>query len=339
MKRRLKLLVKVIAVGLVLLPISTFAQPKILNIGTHPVGTFFNVVGNSIGAVISKHAPLRAKVMPVGISSWMPRMVTGEMDLGVLNSTDARWAYFGLEHYKKMSKGRGFPIRLLLTGICNDVSIVVRGDLPVEKPSQLKGLRIAAGFSKAPACQLHPTAVLANGGLTWDDVKLVPVPAPGAAVRAVIEGRADAAGSATTGMPAVEELAAKRGARFISLDPSPEAKARTLRIYPDGWFNLVKGGTYTGVDKDSWLLRYEIYIVARKDLPDEIVRTILETLWDHHSELQNYHKKFKEWSREGYASKKLVIPYHPAAVKFLKERGLWTKELDLRQKELLAKKR
>jgi len=335
----MELLVKVVIVCLLIPPTSALAQPKILNIGTHPVGTFFNVVGNSMGAVISKHTPMRAKVMPVGISSWMPRMVTGEMDLGVLNSTDARWGYFGLERYKKMSKGRGFPIRLLFTGICNDVSIVVRGDLPVEKSSQLKGLRIAAGFAKAPACQLQPTAVLANGGLTWDDVKLVPVPAPGAAVKAVIEGRADAAGTATTGMPAVEELAAKRGARFISLNPSPEAKARTLRVYPDGWFNLVKGGTYTGVDKDSWLLRYEIYIVVRKDLPDEVVRTILETLWDHHSELQTYHKKFKEWLPEGYASKKLVISYHPTAVKFLKENGLWTKELDLRQKELLAKKK
>ena len=198
--------------------------------------------------------------MPVGIGSWMPMMVTDEIDLGVLNSTDARWGYLGIKRYKKISRGKGFPIRLLFTGLCNDVSIVVSGKCPASKSSELKGLSIAAGFAKAPACQLQTTAVLADGGLTWKDVKLVPVAAPGAAVKAVLEGRADAAGTATTGMPAVEELAAKKGARFISLDPSPEAKARALRVYPDGWFHLVKGGKYAGVEKDTWLLRYEIYM-------------------------------------------------------------------------------
>ncbi|UCG63797.1 MAG: TAXI family TRAP transporter solute-binding subunit [Deltaproteobacteria bacterium] len=339
MKRIMSLLVVLGIVGLTVVPTATAAQPKIANIGTHAVGSFFNVVGNSVGAIISKHTPIKAKVMPVGISSWMPRMATGEMDLGVLNSTDARWGYSGSESYEKLSKGKGFPIRLLLTGICNDVSIVVRGDLPVRKPSDLKGLSIAAGFAKAPACQLQTTAVLANGDLTWDDVKMVPVPAPAASVKAVLEGRSDAAGTATTGMPAVEELAAKKGARFISLDPSPEAKARALEAYPDGLFNLIKAGKYTGVDEDSWLLRYEIYVAVRKDFPDEAVREILKAMWDFNNELPSYHKKFKEWSREGYASKHLTIPYHPAAVSFLKEKGLWTKALEARQGELLAKKK
>lgn len=339
MKRIMCLMVVLGIVGLAVVPTATAAQPKIANIGTHAVGSFFNVVGNSVGAIISKHTSIKAKVMPVGISSWMPRMATGEMDLGVLNSTDARWGYLGSEKYKKMSQGKGFPMCLLLTGICNDVSIVVRGTTPAKKPSDLKGLSIAAGFAKAPACQLQPTAVLANGGLTWGDVKLVPVPAPGAGVKAVLEGRADGAGTATTGMPAVEELAAKKGARFISLDPSPEAKAKALEAYPDGWFHLIKAGKYTGVDEDSWLLRYEIYVAVRKDFPDEAVREILKAMWDFNNELPSYHKKFKEWSREGYASKKLTIPYHPAAVSFLKEKGLWTKVLEARQTELLAKKK
>lgn len=324
--------------GLIATPMSAMAQAKVINIGTHPVGTFFHLVGNAVGALITKHTDIKAKVMPVGIGSWMPMMVTGEMDLGVLNSTDARWGYLGIKRYKKISRGKGFPIRLLFTGLCNDVSIVVSGKCPAKKSSELKGLSIAAGFAKAPACQLQTTAVLANGGLTWKDVKLIPVAAPGAAVKAVLEGRADAAGTATTGMPAVEELAAKKGARFISLDPSPEAKARALKIYPDGWFNLVKGGKYAGVDKDTWLLRYEIYIVARKNLPDSLVKKILEVMWDYNNELPSYHKKFKQWHREGYASKKLTIPYHPAAVKFLKSKGLWNEKLEEEQKELLAEK-
>jgi len=338
MKAIKRLLFVLVLVGLIATPMSAMAQAKVINIGTHPVGTFFHLVGNAVGALITKHTDIKAKVMPVGIGSWMPMMVTGEMDLGVLNSTDARWGYLGIKRYKKISRGKGFPIRLLFTGLYNDVSIVVSGKCPAGKSSELKGLSIAAGFAKAPACQLQTTAVLVNGGLTWKDAKLIPVAAPGASVKAVLEGRVDAAGTATTGMPVVEELAAKKGARFISLDPSPEAKARALKIYPDGWFNLVKGGKYAGVDKDTWLLRYEIYIVARKNLPDSLVKKILEVMWDYNSELPSYHKKFKQWHRDGYASKKLTIPYHPAAIKFLKSKGLWNEKLEGEQKGLLAKK-
>lgn len=319
-------------------PAPTPVLPETVSIGTHPIGSFFNVVGSAVATITSNHTPMKATVLPVGISSWMPSMVTKEMDLGVLNSTDAGWGYLGSESYEELSGGEGFPIRLLLTGICNDVSIVVSGDCPAKKSSDLKGLSIAAGFAKAPACQLQATAVLANGGLTWDDVKLVPVAAPGASTTAVLEGRADGAGTSAVGMPAVTELAAKKGARFIALDPSPEARARTEEAYPDGLLHLVKGGTWPGVDEDSWLLRYEIYIVCHEDFPDEAAYEIIKAMWDYNDELPAIHTKFAEWTPETFASKKLTVPYHPAAVEFLKEKGLWSTELEAMQKELLSKK-
>lgn len=312
--------------------------PKTINIGTHSVGAFFHVIGSAEGSIISKYTPMKTKVKPIGISSWMPGMLTGEIDMGVLNSTDARWGYFGEDQYEAMSQGKGFPIRLLLTGICNDVSVLVSGKSKARKSSELKGLTIAAGFTKAPACQLQTSAVLANGGLSWDDVKVVPVAAPPPAVTAVKEGRADAAGTATTGMPSVEELAAKKGGYFIKLDPSSEAKARAMEAYPDAWLQLIEDGAYPGIHGDTWMLRYEIYTVVRENMSDEAVKTILHAMWDNNDKLPSHHKKFSEWTPETYASKKLTIPYHPAAVEFLKEKDLWTDELETRQKELLSAK-
>jgi TRAP transporter TAXI family solute receptor len=312
--------------------------PTILNIGTHPVGAFFHIIGTAVGAVTEKHTSMKTKVMPVGITAWMPMMVTKEMDLGVLNSTDAKWGYFGLEAYKGLSKGQGFPMRLLLTGICNDISMGVPGDSPVKKFADLKGKRIAAGFAKTPAVQMQATAALANAGLTWDDVKLIPVASPGDATKAVMEGRADAAGSNTVGMPDLTDFNARTGGYLLSFDPSPEAQARTLKVYPDGMLNLVKGGIWPGVPKDSWLLRYEIYVVSRKDLPDDAAYQIIKAMWDYNKELPPLNRKFAEWTPETFASKNLTIPYHPGSIKFLKEKKLWTKEQEEKQKALLAQK-
>jgi len=318
--------------------ISAQQLPSIVNIGTHPVGTFFHIVGTAVGAVTEKHTPMKTKVMPVGITAWMPMLVTKEMDLGVLNSTDSKWGYFGVEAYKDLSKGQGFPMRLLLTGICNDISIGVPGDSPVKKIADLKGKTIAAGFAKAPAVQLQTTAVLANAGLTWADVKLLPVAGPGDSAKAVMEGKADAAGSMTVGMPDLTDLNAKTGGTLLTFDPSPEAKAKALKVYPDGMLNLVKGGIWAGVPKDTWLLRYEIYVVAHKDFPEDAAYQIIKAMWEFNKELPPIHLKFAEWTPETFASKNLTTPYHPGSVKFLKEKKLWSKELEVKQKELLAQK-
>ncbi len=318
--------------------ISAQQLPPIVNIGTHPVGSFFHIIGTAAGAITEKHTSMKTKVMPVGITAWMPMMVTKEMDLGVLNSTDAKWGYFGTEAYKELSNGQGFPMRLVLTGICNDISIGVSGSSGVKKLADLKGKRIAAGFAKTPAVHLQATAALANAGLTWDDVKLVPVASPGDSGKAVMEGKADGAGSMTVGMPDVTDFNATTGGYLVSFDPSPEAKARALKVYPDGMLNLVKGGIWPGVPKDSWLLRYEIYVVSRKEFPDDAAYQIIKAMWDYNKELPPFNAKFAEWTPETFASRNLTTPYHPGSVKFLKEKKLWSKELEAKQKELLAQK-
>jgi len=338
MKRIMCLMVVLVILGLVVVPTATQALPKIINIGTHAVGNYFNVIGSAEGAIVSKFSPMKAIIKPIGIPAWMPGMVTGEIDIGVVTSIDANGGYLGSGVFHEMSQGKGFPMRLVLTGIYGNVSMVAPGNCNARQSSDLKGLSIAAGFASVPTAQIMATAVLANAGLTWQDVKLVPVASPGASINAVKDGRADVAGIAATGTPALQELAATKGAYFINLNCTSEAKSKTLKSCPYTWLHMVKDGAAPAVHGDTWMLRYEIYTVARKDLPDEVVRTFLETMWGHHDELVTYHAQMHEWKREGYASKKLAIPYHPAAVQFLKEKGLWTEELEKSQKELLALK-
>ena len=329
--------------GLAIVPnaMSTPDLPKVINIGTHRPGAFFNVVGTAVASIVGRHTPIKTKVNPMGgPGAWMPMMATGEIDLGVCNIWDSWKGYLGEDAYKRISKGKGFPVRLVLTGICNDISILVAGDKGIKTLKGLRGKKLAAGYSKVPSCQYQTLAALANVGLTMDDVKVVPVPSPPAGVRAVIEGKADAAGTATTGMPMVTELAAKRGgATILSYDPSPEAEARAYKYWPCGWLNLVKGGIYSGVDVDTWLMRYEVYTLCRADLSDEAVYTIIKAMWDYNSELAPIHPKFKEWTPKTFASRKLYVPYHPGTIRFFKEKGVWTPEMEKRQKELLDQKK
>lgn len=344
MKKVMVLSLIVIVVGLLLAgnteatPASA-SLPKTLNIGTHPVGNINNVFGTAIAAVVSKHTPMEVRVKAVaGPSTWMPMMVTKEIELGILTSADAYPAYLGIEAYEKLSAGKGFPVRLAVTGLVMTLGTVVSGDCPAKSIPQLKGLRVCGKYTGVPSAHIAMEAALANGGLTWSDVKMVPVTNPGAGVRAAIEGRTDAAW-ASVGMPAVRELAAKKGARFLAIDTSPEALARKDKIHPYSFPKLIKGGRIPGVEVDKWLVGVEVYTLCRSDLSDNVVYKVNKALWDHCGELGPFHPMLKSWNQKSFVSQKLFTPYHPGAVRFLKEKGLWNDKLEARQQELLGMKK
>jgi TRAP transporter TAXI family solute receptor len=140
-------------------------------------------------------------------------------------------------------------------------------------------------------------------------------------------------------MPAIDELQAKRGARILPIDNSPEAAKRTKDIYPGYPLKVTPGPGKTGVDKEMYLWGYDIYLVGRKSLSDEAAYQIVKALWEQYKDMGQIHVLLKDWTPDKYVTKEALIPYHPGAVKFYKEKGAWTAEMAKLQESLLAKKK
>jgi uncharacterized protein len=107
-------------------------------------------------------------------------------------------------------------------------------------------------------------------------------------------------------------------------------------IYPGSYPSLVKAGTATAILKDTHFLTNDIYLVAAKELSDEAAYEIVKTLWAHNQELGEASPILKSWRRERMVSQNAVIAYHPGAVRFFKEAGAWSKEMDTLQARLLT---
>lgn len=333
--KRVLLEIPLLVAVLIFFPVRSFgAMPSSATLATHAVGGLYNALGTGIGMVISRYTPTTVRVQPfAGPPAWLPSMDKGETDMGILTSADAITSYKGIVIYKRPHTGT----RILISGGRIYIGFYVRSDSDIKTVSDLKGRRVPTDFPGTPIGRLSSTATLAASGLTYNDIVKVPVSDLAAPASAFLEGRLDAGWDAV-GSPRLTEANSRirGGIRFIPTDSSPEAAKRMADIYPGSYPALVPGGSGTAVVKDTYLLTNDIYLVATKFMSDEVAYEIVKTLWERNEELAPMHPGLKEWTRDRMANQNALIPYHPGAIKFLKEKGVWTKEMDALQARLLA---
>jgi TRAP transporter TAXI family solute receptor len=314
-------------------------MPRLLNLSTHPVGSLVNSMGTGLATVLSKHLPTMVKVMPTtGPMEWLPMIGTGEVDMGVLNNWDAKMGRLGKEEYKSATAGKGAPIYLLCSGTPALNGIVVAESSGIKKGSDLKDKRVVCAYTGSAGITAQARANLANFGLRTTDVKMISVPSVETGIRAIIEGRADANASNAVGMALISELDAGKGARFLSFDPSPEAHKRMLEHYPCYLVQVSPGPGMVGVKEPVYLMAYDFYLAGSEKLSNEVAHSIVKALWDHDKELGSIHTRLKDWTKERFVTTKATIPYHPGAIQFYKEQGVWKAEMDTLQKQLLQEK-
>ena len=315
------------------------AAPKQVVFAGSTMGSGFYAMAVGFGDLLNKHTDLTVNIQSIGSSvMWLPLFQTGEADIGLVNVDEGREAYLGLGGHEKPTGGKGWEFRTLQLGSPLLVGLMVREDSDIRSISDLKGKKVPSEFGGMITMQRSMQSFLANAGLTWDDVIQVPVTTGyGPDVKeAFIEGRIDCH-DPSLGSGFVSELDAAVGVRFISVDTSPDAVAR-MQEYYISYPYPVKAGTYAGVVEDIYARAHDVTMAARPDLSDDVVYTIMEAIWDNYEELAPVHPLLRQWVPDRFASTTVTVPYHPAAVKFYKDKGVWTSEMEEHQKQLEALK-
>ena len=329
-------------VSFTLLLMTHFAQaqklPASTTIGTNPAGTVFYSVGAGLAKVISGAGSMQSVVQPyTGTSTLLPLLDSGEIDFAIINTVETNLAFQGPV---KLKIGGKNPLphvpnaRLVMRGSPLFVGLVGKKD-GIKSVHEIKGKRMTGEYPANIAIWYHGYAALASAGLTWDDVKVVPVPALNEGIDAVVQGRADIS-IHSIGAAKVKEADAAVGARYVPIDCNPQGDARVKKAVPGYTTTTLKSGFSTGIIVDTCVLTYDIYMLGHKGLSNEVVQASLKAVWDNIDKLPPLHAQFQEWTRERAASADVTLPYHPAAVQFYKEKNLWNAKMDETQKKLLA---
>ena len=304
--------------------------PASVSIGTHRVGLSYNSVGVGVAKVVNEKSPIKMFVKPfAGPNAWMPLLDSGELELGVLSSMDAGWAYLGGPGYKRKHAN----VRILMRGNSIETLVITRASSNIRTMKDVKGRSLTSHFGGNIVARNILEVYLASAGLGWNDVKNVPVPDVASSMRSLQEGRVEVAfgGAPDTG----RELDAAIGLRALSIADAKAATARAEQILPGARPVPIKKGK-GWLKEDVNGLGYSIYLAASAKLSDAGAYEIVKTLWAHYKELQAIHPWLRGWSPETMFNPDSPAPLHDGAIRFYREKGLWSATAEANQKKLIG---
>lgn len=294
------------------------AHAQVVGIGTTKAGAT-GQVSAGIATVVSKHSGLNMRTQPMaGTQQYIPAVNAGRLEFGVANIMQTKWAYNGTS----ISKGRpNKNLRMVATLMQFRIAPVVDAKSDIKAISDLKGKRVPSEFSAAPLFRVITTGFLANGGLTFKDVKPVPVSALRQHWDALTEGKIDMV-TAAAGTGYLNLMAKKMGGvRFIDLDDSPKALEAIRSHLPGVDIRTVKPGPkLTGIVKPTKFLFFDYMLFAGKDVSDEIVYKVTKALYENPKDLTAASPLWRSF-KPANMGKDQGMPMHPGAVKLLKEKG------------------
>lgn len=322
-----------IALAVILLAPPAVAQKTVVH-GTDRVGSIVNATGGTIAKLISQRSPITVRVRAyAGPEAWIPELDAGRIQFG---SHFAASLYLAFNHIK--SKLHTKNLRLVRSSRgASLLGFMIRKDSDIKTVGDLKGRRVTGGYGGQPVIRVLSEAAMKAYGFSYKDVTMVPVVAVVGGVQAIVEGRADAAWASPM-MPQARQAHARVGIRFIPLNDMTAEQVKIIRkeSLPVMYLDKFRGNM-PYFPKGTQLMTQEMYLVASTHTSDEVVRAAAAALWDNSAELRKSHRALAGFINKGAVSLRAELPYHPAAIAFYKEKGVWSAKNDALQARLLEK--
>lgn len=296
------------------------AHAQNVSIITTPVGSFSNSAGSAMAKVLVEKAGMRA-VVQAQASTGFEETVSGTADFNVSNSFDATFFASGTGDYQ--SRGPHGNLRAVGSLIPYRVAMHVRNDSPVQRIADLKGKRLSSGFNAQKTIHRIIEAHLANAGLSYKDVEQVPAPNVVRQVDDFISGKTDAFFFALGSAAIKQANAAVGGVRVLPVDTSAAAMKRVAALLPGAYTIEVKPApNIEGVTKPTPLIAFDMVMVVRAELGDDVVYKVAKALHDNKADLQATFPPFALFDPAKMAKPVQGVPFHPGALKYFKEAGL-----------------
>jgi TRAP transporter TAXI family solute receptor len=276
-------------------------------------------IGRTLAAAISEVGELQIRPQELAnTADYIPLVNAGEIEFGIANVVQLTYAVNGTG----MSEGRpNSNLKMVATLMPFRSAYIVRKDSDIKSVEDLKGRRVPVFADKALGDYVTK-GYFANANMSLDQVDGVAVPNFPRMWASFAEGSADVA-IVVVGAANSREYDASFGIRYLSFENTPEALARTRKFLPQMYLQEMPAGSVPGIDKPTNVNVFDYTLFAGKDVSDDMVYKSVKALWEKEADLLAAGPFWNGFMKEKMSTP-LGLTYHPGAIKFYKEMGVWT---------------
>lgn len=312
--------------------------PKDVAVISPAPGASVHMVLVGLGKVVMKYTPIENWIVqPLGGPQlWLPMMKEGKCQFANHSAPDILNAYLGRGMYEKLGP---MPVRTVAAGHDYMFMFWTTPDRNINSISDLKGKVAYIKFKANPMFTEMAQTQLASAGLTFDDLKAVlAYSSIKEATSALIEGRVDAILYPVVPSAVMEINEAKGECKFV---PLTKEQAKYVTENMEGYYLddiPADDPRYRNKSPVPNAICYQNAMFCSPNMNPEIVYGVVKAIFDHSDEFADTHPSAKYWSLR-HKPVSLAVPYHDGAIRYFKEKGLWTQEAQAYQEKILKRKK
>jgi hypothetical protein len=304
------------------LSVSFAVSAQQVSIGTSNPGSIYHSSGSVIAKLLNEKAKIRATIQPYASPNvFIPAVNAGQMQLGLANIAEISWAVEGKEHFegRPHKELRAVAIMYPLRS-----AIFVRKDSPIKSLADLKGKPALDGFTSQKIILPLLDAMYATVGMTRKDMQPVQVPNVVTGADTFAAGRAEMFFFAIGAAKPKEVDASVGGIRMLSIPNSPKAEAAVKEHFPPGYLRLERPSPVNvGVLEPGYSLAYDALVFASAKTPDDVAYQTAKVMHDNAKEMGEAFGPLRLFDPKVMAKDFGPLQFHPGAVKYYKEMGMW----------------
>lgn len=304
--------------------LTSAAAAQTVGIATSNPGSIFHNIGTAVAKAANEKG-LSTTIQPAtSPNQYMPLVDSGDIEFGVANLQEFNYALEG----KGWFAGTVSPnLRIVALIMPLREAIFVRRDSAIKTIADLKGKPMVDGYTAQQTILPQLEAMYATAGLTRADMKPVQVPSVTAGADAFMEGLSAGFIFAHGAGKVREADASVTGLRALAIPNTPEALAAIRKHWSTGYLTKMSPGPNApGVEEESWFLAYPQLVLTNAKTKDEVVYKMAKVLFESAASMSATFPPFKEFNpKEHMVGETAPGEYHPGAIRFFKEAGLWKK--------------
>jgi len=199
--------------------------------------------------------------------------------------------------------------------------------------ADFKGKKVLAKQVASQAVEATRPKILAAFGLTDNDIVLMSGDSAGHLATQLREGVGEAA-MLFIGLrdPSLIEMCTAKDIKWISLP-----KEIMEKVAPAIWMTpgIIPAGTYPKQDKDVLAFTGLDSFDVRPAMAEDLAYTLTKIFWENSNEIAKMVPWVNSFNLKDTTTR-AYLPFHAGAVKYYKEKGVWSQEAEALRQKLLS---